>query len=412
MPISSRSRRPVIVGRVHAPTIVSADRGRGIVHQDERADDVGGERRRPAVVHAIRQLTDGRRGAPRPDGAGMTDVEIRDARGGELVAGCALLATSLGFGPRDALPPWLVQTAAASGGIALGAFREAALIGFSVAIPAEPDALFSCGLAVDPGTPRPGRRTPAQARAARARARRGPHASSAGRRSRSRPRRSGSTSPGWARGSSTTEPGSMPTCGRRISRRTTSRSSGGSPASRAAPAGPRRRSRCRSTIAGSAAGELGDWRMRVRRRDVAGARARQRRDRRRARPRVAPGLGAVLGGATVSAALSITVDVDGAAGLPGGGAGYEHRLSSWSERTYGITRGLRAHPRRARRVRRCGDVLRPRRSRPSAIRASSRRWPRRGTRSGTTASRTGDPTSWTHGRSGATSSTASARSRP
>ena len=80
----------------------------------------------------------------------MTDVEIRDARGRDLVAGCSLLAASLGFGPRDALPPWLVQTAAASGGIALGAFREAALIGFSVAIPAEPGALFSCGLAVDP----------------------------------------------------------------------------------------------------------------------------------------------------------------------------------------------------------------------------------------------------------------------
>ena len=42
----------------------------------------------------------------------------------------------------------------------------------------------------------------------------------------------------------------------------------------------------------------------------------------------------------MSAALSITVDVDGAAGLPSGGAGYEHRLSAWSERTYGITRGL------------------------------------------------------------------------
>src|ERR1700754_4576584 len=38
--------------------------------------------------------------------------------------------------------------------------------------------------------------------------------------------------------------------------------------------------------------------------------------------------------------LSITVDVDGAAGLPGGGAGYEHRLSRWSERTYGLTTGL------------------------------------------------------------------------
>lgn len=42
----------------------------------------------------------------------------------------------------------------------------------------------------------------------------------------------------------------------------------------------------------------------------------------------------------MSAGLSVTVDVDGAAGLPGGGAGYEHRLSRWSERTYGITRGL------------------------------------------------------------------------
>jgi peptidoglycan/xylan/chitin deacetylase (PgdA/CDA1 family) len=38
--------------------------------------------------------------------------------------------------------------------------------------------------------------------------------------------------------------------------------------------------------------------------------------------------------------LSITVDVDGAAGLPGGGAGWEHRLSSWSERTYGVLRGV------------------------------------------------------------------------
>ena len=40
------------------------------------------------------------------------------------------------------------------------------------------------------------------------------------------------------------------------------------------------------------------------------------------------------------AQLSITVDVDGAAGLPRGGAGYEHRLSCWSERTYGLTTGL------------------------------------------------------------------------
>ena len=44
----------------------------------------------------------------------------------------------------------------------------------------------------------------------------------------------------------------------------------------------------------------------------------------------------------MTAALSITVDVDGAAGLPGGGAGYEHRLSSWSERTYGLTARARS----------------------------------------------------------------------
>jgi peptidoglycan/xylan/chitin deacetylase (PgdA/CDA1 family) len=39
-------------------------------------------------------------------------------------------------------------------------------------------------------------------------------------------------------------------------------------------------------------------------------------------------------------ALSITVDVDGAAGLPDGGAGYRHRLSRVSERTYGLGAGL------------------------------------------------------------------------
>jgi peptidoglycan/xylan/chitin deacetylase (PgdA/CDA1 family) len=38
--------------------------------------------------------------------------------------------------------------------------------------------------------------------------------------------------------------------------------------------------------------------------------------------------------------LSITVDVDGAAGLPDGGAGYAHRLSRVSERTYGLGAGL------------------------------------------------------------------------
>lgn len=42
----------------------------------------------------------------------------------------------------------------------------------------------------------------------------------------------------------------------------------------------------------------------------------------------------------VSAALAVTVDVDGEAGLPGGGVGFAHRLSPRSERIYGVTRGL------------------------------------------------------------------------
>jgi predicted GNAT superfamily acetyltransferase len=83
-------------------------------------------------------------------GAVMADIEIREAHGSELVAGCELVAASLGFPPRDALPPWLIQTSAASGGIALGAFCGASLVGFSAAVPAEPDALFCCGLAVVP----------------------------------------------------------------------------------------------------------------------------------------------------------------------------------------------------------------------------------------------------------------------
>jgi peptidoglycan/xylan/chitin deacetylase (PgdA/CDA1 family) len=38
--------------------------------------------------------------------------------------------------------------------------------------------------------------------------------------------------------------------------------------------------------------------------------------------------------------VSVTVDVDGEAGLPGGGRGYGARLSSRSERAYGLVRGL------------------------------------------------------------------------
>ena len=76
--------------------------------------------------------------------------EVRDARGAELVAGCALLARALDFGDRDAVAPWLVQTAAACGGLALGGFAGERLIGFSFALLAAGGDLFSCGLAVDP----------------------------------------------------------------------------------------------------------------------------------------------------------------------------------------------------------------------------------------------------------------------
>lgn len=76
-------------------------------------------------------------------------IEIRDARGPELVAGCALLARALAFSERDALPPWLVQTSAANGGLALVAVAGDHVVGFSFALPGREGELFSCGLAVD-----------------------------------------------------------------------------------------------------------------------------------------------------------------------------------------------------------------------------------------------------------------------
>lgn len=80
----------------------------------------------------------------------MSTFEIRDAVGEQLVAGSALLARSLHFEDRDALPPWLIQTATSCGGVALAAMRDEQLVGFSFAIAANDDGLFSCGLAVDP----------------------------------------------------------------------------------------------------------------------------------------------------------------------------------------------------------------------------------------------------------------------
>jgi predicted GNAT superfamily acetyltransferase len=80
----------------------------------------------------------------------MPEIEIRIAAGAELVAGGDLLAASLRFSERDAIPAWLMQTTVECGGLALGAFRSGVLGGFSYAVPCGEHTLFSCGLAVLP----------------------------------------------------------------------------------------------------------------------------------------------------------------------------------------------------------------------------------------------------------------------
>lgn len=79
-------------------------------------------------------------------------MDVREARGPELVEGVALLARALGFAAADALPAWHVQDVAARGGVALGAFGDGRLVGFSYAVPARVDGvavLHSSGLAVE-----------------------------------------------------------------------------------------------------------------------------------------------------------------------------------------------------------------------------------------------------------------------
>jgi predicted GNAT superfamily acetyltransferase len=87
------------------------------------------------------------------DADAMSDdgaIEIRSASGAELAAGASLLASSLRFGESDAIPAWLMQTTVECGALALGAFLDDVLGGFSYAIPDGERALFSCGLAVLP----------------------------------------------------------------------------------------------------------------------------------------------------------------------------------------------------------------------------------------------------------------------
>jgi predicted GNAT superfamily acetyltransferase len=89
------------------------------------------------------------RSLQRPDAAAR-EIVIRDAAGAELIAGGDLLAASLRFSERDAIPAWLMQTTVDCGGVALGAFRDGVLGGFSYALPCGDWELFSCGLAVAP----------------------------------------------------------------------------------------------------------------------------------------------------------------------------------------------------------------------------------------------------------------------
>jgi predicted GNAT superfamily acetyltransferase len=83
----------------------------------------------------------------------MVEVAIRDVLREDLGLGVGLLASTLGFAERDAIPAWLALTTWEAGGVALGAYHDRRLVGFSYAVPAlEPGGphLFSCGLAVVP----------------------------------------------------------------------------------------------------------------------------------------------------------------------------------------------------------------------------------------------------------------------
>ena len=125
-----------------------------------------------AVLRPILRSEDGGRRRWAGSSVPCPRSRFATAHGRELVEGCALLARSLEFSERDAVPPWLVQTTAGSAGLALGAFEQDRLIGFSFALPAGPKALFSCGLAVGARRAGPRRRAAAEAQAARACARR------------------------------------------------------------------------------------------------------------------------------------------------------------------------------------------------------------------------------------------------
>jgi predicted GNAT superfamily acetyltransferase len=80
-------------------------------------------------------------------------IAIAEPTRDELPAAARLLGTTLGFEPADAVPAWLMLTAADCGGLVLVARHDAEVVGASFAIAALRDGvpyLFSCGLAVAP----------------------------------------------------------------------------------------------------------------------------------------------------------------------------------------------------------------------------------------------------------------------
>ena len=338
----------------------------------------------PSVAGARDRAAAGRGHAadPAPDGA----LEIRDAVGVELTAGATLLAASLGFEPRDAIPAWLMQTTVDHGGLALGAFRDGQLAGFSYALPCGDWELFSCGLAVAPAWRGHGvgRRLKCAQRDRALRRRavadpldRGPAVRAGAHAVPGRPRgAAGRLRGGALRG----RPPVSDPAGRRLDRLAAGRRAARPDAARAArrdPArsgGARRSGPARLAHAGAA---------------IDAARARVRRDRDRHGRRSCRA--ALLG--PLRAARRMT-----AAGLDhhrrrrrGGAARRRPRLRAPAVEPLGAH--VRHHPRsaadprRARRARCDRDVLRPGRDGPSATPTRSSALAARGTRSAITAIR-------------------------
>lgn len=89
--------------------------------------------------------------AGRSHGRGV--IAIAEPTRDELPAAARLLGASLGFRPADAVPAWLMLTAADCGGLVLVARHGGEVVGASFALAAVRDGepfLFSCGLAVAP----------------------------------------------------------------------------------------------------------------------------------------------------------------------------------------------------------------------------------------------------------------------